>query len=55
MPSKHRAIDPPNLPSSETMDKGIPDNQLYKLESYKNAHLSNCQIEGAKGVDFQYA
>ncbi|MEH1783568.1 MAG: pentapeptide repeat-containing protein [Nostoc sp.] len=55
MPSKHRAIDPPNIPSSETMNQGIPDNQLYELESYKNVHLSNCQLQGTKGVDFQYA
>ncbi|MEH2362839.1 pentapeptide repeat-containing protein [Nostoc sp.] len=55
MSSKHRAIDPPNLPLYETMNKGIPDNQLYELESYQNVHLSNCQIEGTKGVDFQYA
>ncbi|MEH1925491.1 pentapeptide repeat-containing protein [Nostoc sp.] len=55
MSSKHRAIDPPNLPLDETMNKGIPDNQLYELESYKNVHLSNCQIEGTKGVEFQYA
>ncbi|MBN4003721.1 pentapeptide repeat-containing protein [Nostoc sp. LPT] len=55
MSSKHRAINPPNLPLCETMNKGIPDNQLYELESYKNVHLSNCQIEGIKGVDFQYA
>jgi hypothetical protein len=41
MPSKHRAIDPPNIPSFETMNQGIPDNQLYELESYKNVHLSN--------------
>ncbi|MEH1785571.1 MAG: pentapeptide repeat-containing protein [Nostoc sp.] len=55
MPSKHRAIDPPNIPSSETMNQGIPDNQLYELESYENVHLSNCQLQGTKGVDFQYA
>ncbi len=55
MPSKHKAIDPPNLPSSETMDQGIPDNQLYELESYINVHLSNCQLEGTRGVDFHYA
>ncbi|MEH2457690.1 pentapeptide repeat-containing protein [Nostoc sp.] len=55
MSSKHRAIELPNLPSHETMNKGIPDNQLYELESYKNVNLSNCQIQGTKGVDFQYA
>ncbi|MBD2410614.1 hypothetical protein FACHB389_17520 [Nostoc calcicola FACHB-389] len=55
MPSKKKAIDPPNLPSFEMMNKGIPDNQLYELESYENIYLSNCQLEGIKGVDFQYA
>jgi uncharacterized protein YjbI with pentapeptide repeats len=55
MPSKHIVVEPPNLPSYETMNKGILDNQLDELESYKNVHLSNCQIEGTKRVDFQYA
>jgi uncharacterized protein YjbI with pentapeptide repeats len=55
MPSKHRGIDPPILSSFEIMNKGIPDNQLYELESYQNVYLSNCELEGTKGVDFQYA
>ncbi|WP_445635590.1 Pentapeptide repeat-containing protein [Nostoc sp. DSM 114161] len=55
MPSKNRAIEPPNLPSSEILNRGIPDNQLYELESYKNVYLSNCQLEGTRGVDFQCA
>ncbi|MCF2149252.1 pentapeptide repeat-containing protein [Desmonostoc muscorum LEGE 12446] len=55
MSGKHRAIESPILPSLETMNKGIPDNQLYESESYENLYLSNCQIEGTKGVDFQYA
>ncbi|MFN6468692.1 MAG: pentapeptide repeat-containing protein [Nostoc sp. SerVER01] len=55
MPRKYRAIELPNLPSSEMLNQGIPDNQLYELESYQNVHLSNCQLEGARGVDFQCA
>ncbi|MCC5637806.1 pentapeptide repeat-containing protein [Nostoc sp. CHAB 5844] len=55
MPNKHIAIDPPILPSFETMSKGILDDRLDELESYKNVYLSNCQLEGTKGVDFQYA
>ncbi|MDZ8106612.1 MAG: pentapeptide repeat-containing protein [Nostoc sp. DedQUE12a] len=55
MPSKNRAIEPPNLPSSEILVRGIPDNQLDELESYKNVSLSNCQLEGSRGVDFQSA
>ncbi|MBD2677850.1 MULTISPECIES: pentapeptide repeat-containing protein [Nostoc] len=55
MPSKNRAIEPPNLPSFEILDRGIPNNQLDELESYKNLHLSNCQLEGSRGVDFKYA
>ncbi|WP_138500470.1 pentapeptide repeat-containing protein [Nostoc sp. PA-18-2419] len=55
MPSKHRAIESPILPSLETMNKGIPDKQLYESESYQNVYLSNCQLQGTKGVDFQYA
>ncbi|MEH2182231.1 pentapeptide repeat-containing protein [Nostoc sp.] len=55
MPSKHRAIESPILPSLETMNKGIPDKQLYESESYQNVYLSNCQLEGTKEVDFQYA
>jgi uncharacterized protein YjbI with pentapeptide repeats len=55
MTSKHKSIEPPNLPALATMDKGIWDNQIYELESYRNIYLSNCQIEGTKGVDFQYA
>jgi uncharacterized protein YjbI with pentapeptide repeats len=55
MPNKHKSITPPNLPPLEMMDKGILENQLYELESYSNIHLSNCQLEGTRGVDFQYA
>lgn len=55
MPSKHKTLESPNLPSSEVMNKGIRDNQLYEFEEYKNVYLSNCQLEGTKGVDFQYA
>ncbi|MEH2437452.1 MAG: pentapeptide repeat-containing protein [Nostoc sp.] len=55
MPKKHKVIELPNLPLSESMNKGIPDNQLSELESYQNVHLSNCQLEGTRGVDFQYA
>ncbi|MEH2083539.1 MAG: hypothetical protein V7K89_27260 [Nostoc sp.] len=55
MPKKHRVIELPNLPLSESMNKGIPDNQLSELEGYQNKHLSNCQLEGTRGIDFQYA
>lgn len=55
MTSKHKSIEPPNLPPLETMNKEVWDNQIYELESYRNIYLSNYQIEGTKGVDFQYA
>lgn len=55
MSSKQKTIDPPNLPSPETMDKSISDNQLYELESYRNVYLLNYEMGGVKGIDFQYA
>jgi uncharacterized protein YjbI with pentapeptide repeats len=52
MRHKNKFLETPNLPLPQTLNQGIPENQLDELETYENIYLSNCQLEGNKGVSF---
>lgn len=53
-PEAKNLIDPPELPN-EAVTEGLPDEQLYELYSYNKIVLSNCKLDGARGVTIEHA